>query len=121
LTCALATGMVTAAERPEMDTPALGVIAFDLADLDQDGLIGPQDGKRALDYEYCIPNDSNAVAEVRAIDPSAHFMAASRGRIGCTADQVLVLGNTHQPGFRWVLQRLSELVYVQRIEQAFFE
>jgi hypothetical protein len=121
LTCALATGMVAAAERPEIDASALAVIAFDLAGIDQNGLIGPEDGKRAVDYEYCIPNDSNAAAEVRAIDPSARIMAGSRGRIGCMSEQLLVLGNTHQPGFRRVLHRLAELPYVQRIEQAFFE
>jgi len=121
LTCALTTGMVVAAEPTELNTIAPAVIAFDLAGIDQDGLIGPREGKRAVDYEYCIPNDSDAAAEVRAIDPSARIMAGSSGRIGCRADQLLVLGNTHQLGFRRVLRLLAELPYVDRIEQAFFE
>ncbi len=121
LTGALVTAAGAAAEQPDSAMPAPAVIAFDLADIDDNGLIGPEDGKRAVDYEYCIPNDADAESEVRAIDPSARVMSESRGRIGCTADQRLVLGNTHQPAFRSVLYRLAELPYVQRIEQAFFE
>ena len=30
-------------------------ISFDLAALNEDGLYGPPDGLRALDYEFCIP------------------------------------------------------------------
>jgi hypothetical protein len=98
-----------------------GVIGFDLCILDGDGLIGPPDGKRALDYEFCIPAGEGFAAEVRAIDASAAFFEGSRGRIGCGPDQVLVIGNTHRPDFAFVLQRLSELPYVARIEQAHFE
>jgi hypothetical protein len=48
-------------------------------------------------------------------------MAGSRGRIGCGPDQVLVLGNTHQPGFAAVLQALARLPFIRRIEPAWFE
>lgn len=109
---------VFAAEPPAL-SPAL--IGFDLADLDAHGLVGPPDGKRALDYEFCIPAGDRFTAEVGAIDPSARFHAQSRGRIGCTAEQVLVLGNTHQWDFDWILQSLAELPYVERIERAWFE
>ncbi|ESQ17102.1 MAG: hypothetical protein N838_21615 [Thiohalocapsa sp. PB-PSB1] len=102
-------------------TPASAVIGFDLAALDEHGLIGPQDGKRAVDYEYCIPNHQQALDEVLAIDPSARVMAGSPGRIGCSEAQWLVLGNTHQPGFRDVLHQLARLAFVRRIEQAVFE
>lgn len=97
------------------------VIGFDIGALDADGLIGPADGKRSLDYEYCIPRGAAYAAEVRAIDPSARLNDGSRGRIGCGPAQVLVLGNTHQPGFADVLKRLAALPYVERIEQTFFE
>ncbi|MGB5830571.1 MAG: hypothetical protein WBG92_01075 [Thiohalocapsa sp.] len=96
-------------------------IAFDLSEVDDNGLIGPEDGKRAVDYEYCVPDNTDIRAEVRAIDPSAVFMARSRGRIGCRDDEILVLGNSHQPDFRSILRRLAALPFVQRIEQAFFE
>ncbi len=100
---------------------ALGVFGFDLCDLDSEGLVGPPDGKRALDYELCIPAGEGFAAEVRAIDASARFYPGPRGRIGCGPDQVLVIGNTHRPDFAFVLQRLAELPYVERIERAWLE
>jgi len=103
------------------DLAAPAVIAFDLDSIDADGLIGPADGKRALDYEFCIPRGEDYVAEVRAIDETARFFERSRGRIGCGPRQVLVIGNTHRPDFAIVLGRLAELPYVERIEQAYFE
>jgi hypothetical protein len=106
---------------PSEADAALGVIGFELCDLDAEGLLGHPDGKRALDYEFCIPSGAGFAAEVRDIDPSARFHVHSRGRIGCGADQVLVLGNTHRSDFAFVLQRLAELPYVERIEQAHFE
>lgn len=97
------------------------LVGLDLQALDQNGLLGPPDGKRALHYEFCIPGDAAARAEVAAIDPSADFYPRSPGRSGCGAEQLLVIGSTHQPGFRLVLQRLAQLSYVQRIQRADFE
>jgi hypothetical protein len=99
----------------------LAVIGFDLCDLDAEGLIGPADGKRALDYAFCIPAGEGFAEEVRDIDPSLRLHTDAPGRIGCGTDQVLVLGNTHRPDFAFVLQRLAKLPYVERIEQAHFE
>jgi len=97
------------------------VIGFDLCSIDADGLIGPPDGKRALHYEFCIPRGKGFTAEVGAIDPTATFFDGAPGRIGCGPDQVLVIGNTHRPDFALVLQRLADLPYVGRIDQAHFE
>ena len=47
----------------------LSKIAFDVAALDEDGLIGPSGGRRALSYEFCIPDDPARVSEVKAVDP----------------------------------------------------
>jgi hypothetical protein len=105
----------------EPQEAAVGVIGFDLCDLDAQGLIGPPDGKRAVDYEFCIPAGEGFAAEISAIDATARFHPGSPGRIGCGEGQVLVLGNTHRPDFAFVLQRLSELPYVDRIERAWFE
>jgi hypothetical protein len=115
-----AVGMGLQVPEPQADA-AIGVIGFELCDLDASGLVGPADGKRALDYEFCIPAGEGFAAEVRAIDDSARFHPGSRGRIGCGSDEVLVLGNTHRPDFAFVLQRLAELPYVARIERAWFE
>ena len=121
LTAALVLAPVTSWAQPGFPPTGRAVIGFDLSQLDADGLSGPDDGKRAIDYEYCIPDTANAEAEVRAIDPTARIMAGSRGRVGCMHGQVLVLGTTHQPDFLAVLSRLAGLAYVHRIEQAYFE
>jgi len=113
--CLLALGCCTAAPAG----PA--AIGFDLEALDAQGLIGPPGGKRAVNYEYCIPAGKRFADEVRTIDPGARYMPGARGRIGCAGGQVLVLGSTHRPDYAQVLRRLAALPYVRRIEQAFFE
>ena len=57
---------------------------------------------------------------MRAIDTSVQAHRA-RGRVGCVDGELLCIGDTHQPGFKGVLEALSRLSYVTRIEQAFFE
>jgi hypothetical protein len=96
-------------------------IRFDLARLNSQGLIGPPDGLRALHYEYCIPDQPEAIREVEAIDPTLQIQGGSPGRIGCAQHQLLCLGNTHQAGFLSVLERLSALPFVESIHEAFFE
>ena len=95
-------------------------IGFDLSRLDARGLYGPADGLRALDYGFCIPDRPEAVATVRAIDPSVRTYRAP-GRIGCPAHTLLCIGNTHQSGYREVLAALARLPFVERIEQVHFE
>ncbi len=97
------------------------LIGFDLNRLNASGLQGPPAGLRALDYEFCIPDGPEYRAAVAAIDPSARFHPGSRGRIGCTSGQILVLGNTHQDRFREILHALAGLPYVARIDEAMFE
>ena len=123
----MAAALLLVAMLPAIATPAgegastPAVIGFDLGRLDDRGLQGPPDGLRSLDYEYCIPEGADYRAQVIAIDPSARFLPGSRGRIGCLLGQLLVLGNTHQPGFRQVLQALAALPFVKRIAESVFE
>ena len=117
----LAAGVLFLAAACVSGHPASPKIAFDLTKLDADGLTGGPGALRALHYEFCIPAGERHAAEVRGIDATAQLMPRSRGRIGCTAEQVLVVGSTHQPGYRHVLERLAALSYVQRIEQTYFE
>ncbi len=93
-------------------------VDFSLDQLDEEGLVGPIDGKRALTYEFCIPPEK--ASEISRIDGTAQFLR-TRGRIGCTPDQVLCLGHTHQPEFRQVLRRLASLDYVVEIREVHFE
>lgn len=113
--------LAASAAAVEPQEPIVGVIGFDMCEMDANGLVGPPGGKVALDYEFCIPAGAGFTAEVQAIDDSARFQPDSPGRIGCGPDQVLVLGNTHGPDFAFVLQQLADLPYVERIERAWFE
>ena len=96
-------------------------LRFDLNRVDADGLQGPPDGLRALDYEYCIPDRPEAIEAVREIDPSVQFHKHSPGRVGCGADQLLCLGHTHQPDHGAVLDRLTRLPFIAEIREAHFE
>src|SRR5262245_24338869 len=96
-------------------------IAVDLSNVNEEGLRGAPGGLRAVHYEFCIPAGDQQAAEVRAIDPTARLLRGSPGRIACRAGQVLVLGYTHQPGYRSVLERLAALPYVERIVESHFE
>jgi hypothetical protein len=96
-------------------------ITFDVSRLDESGLYGPPGGKRALSYEFCIPDTVQNRAEVNRIDPTVKFFSQSPGRIGCGESENLCIGSTHQKDYRGVLQRLTELRYVQRIDESFFE
>ena len=72
-------------------------------------------------YEFCIPNTTQCKDEVKAIDPSLQLMSGSPGRIGCSKNEYLCIGSTHQPEFKRVLQQLAELTYIQQIDECFFE
>lgn len=96
-------------------------ITFDLSRLDDEGLYGPGNGRRALSYEFCIPDTSENRREVSAIDTTVRFMPGVSGRIGCEKGQCLCIGSTHQTNFKTVLKRLAELQYVERIDECFFE
>ena len=96
-------------------------ITFDRSTLDEAGLYGPIGGKRALSYEFCIPNTVVNRTEVERIDPTVAFFEQSPGRIGCGTNESLCIGSTHQKNFATVLQQLAELPYVQRIDESFFE
>jgi len=96
-------------------------IHLDLSRLNEDGLYGPPNGLRALSYEFCIPARQDFADDVRAIDHTIQIYPANRGRIGCTNEQYLSVGSTHQPRYRMVLNRLAQLEYVARIDPSYAE
>jgi hypothetical protein len=96
-------------------------LGFDFAELDERGLVGSGNGKVALDYEFCVPNDPNLVDEVRAIDPSVAIHTGSSGRVGCGPEEVLCIGSTRQKDPLGVLAALCELDFVGRIEHTHWE
>lgn len=96
------------------------VIELDLSALNSEGLRGPPDGLVAVSYEFCIPDNEKATAEVEGIDPTVSC-SRSPGRIGCEPGELLCIGHTGQAGFRVVLDRLAALPFVARIIEARFE
>jgi hypothetical protein len=100
---------------------AMDKIAFDLSVLDENGLYGPEDGRRSLDYEFCLPSGNPYAQAVSAIDPSAQFFSQSRGRIGCGHGQVLAIGNSHQANHQDILLELANLDYIERIQPVDWE
>ncbi len=116
-----AVALTLAKTEPDSDATGAGKIAFDLARLNVDGLQGAADGLRALHYEFCLPDRADTLAAVRGIDPSVEIQRSAPGRARCRPGELLCLGNTHQPGFRQVLQRLAALPAIREIHESFFE
>ncbi len=94
---------------------------FDISKIDAAGLSGTGSGKVSVDYEFCIPANEKTMSAVQGIDPSLKVMKKGRGRIGCSKEQWLCLGNTQQKNWRGILDQLADLDYVERIDQTFFE
>lgn len=96
-------------------------ISFDINRLDADGLQGSVGAKRSLSYEYCAPNTPQWKNKILFIDPSSTFMEHSPGRSGCKADEMLIIGNTHQKNHNEILKQLSNLVEITTIRESHFE
>lgn len=96
-------------------------VRLDFRQIDGQGLSGPNGGKVAVNYEFCLPARESYWKKVRKIDPTAQKHAGSAGRSGCTSGQWLIIGSTHQKDYLRVLYRLASLPYVERIEQTFWE
>lgn len=120
---AIASGAWTCpvSSKPAPEPAVLEKIGFDLDLLDENGLYGSRGSRRSLEYEFCIPAKSTAVAEVEAIDSSVVIYEHSSGRIGCTDEQFLAIGNTQQENPRRVLLELANLDYIARIQEVFWE
>ena len=115
------TGCATPQPRAQWPVRDAAKIAFRLDDIRPDGLRGRPDGLVSVSYEFCIPADDRAYQEARRIDPSVKIHRDSHGRIGCSSDQALCIGETHQPRWRDVLRELSSLPYVTEIRECHFE
>jgi hypothetical protein len=111
----------TITQRQETYQSVMSKIKFDRTKLDHNGLIGPEDGKRSLDYEYCIPNTPKHKSEVQRIDLNVKFLEESKGRINCKQGTILCISNTHQRHYYDVLELLAKLKYVYEIREVFYE
>ena len=67
------------------------------------------------------PADPQVMAEIQRLDPSVQVSLVSRGRIGRRDGQALCLGQTHQPGWRQILERLAARSDIAEIRRCDFE
>ena len=73
-----------------------------------------------MHYEFCVPDVDRFLDLVADIDTTA-TLSSSPGRIGCGEEQKLMIGSTHQTGWRAVLDRLAALPFVTRIARTDWE
>lgn len=95
-------------------------IKLDFKQLDAEGLTGSGKNKVAQNYEFCIPAEARYWKQVKKLDPSAQ-KNSGKGRVGCSKEQWLIIGSTHQKNYQRVLFQLANLPYVKAIEPTFWE
>ncbi|HLG32393.1 MAG TPA: hypothetical protein VI362_05085 [Ignavibacteriaceae bacterium] len=96
-------------------------ISFDIGMLNAEGLYGEPEGLVSLDYKFCIPMNDDYKTEVAKLDTTINFHDGTGIKDGCSKNEYLCIGNTHQKDFKKVVIRLASLNYVQRIDQMFWE
>jgi len=114
-------GCAVSSRQKPAPTPQVAKIQFRLDTIRPDGLRGPPDGLVSVAYEFCVPANEAVYQEVRRIDPGVQIYFGSRGRIGCSTNQALCIGETHKARWRAVLYELSSLPYIAEIREAHFE
>ena len=92
-------------------------ITFDVNRIDGSGMRGGAN----VDYEFCIPGQDKYLKEIINISPSIHCSHGEGGRIGCTKDEYLCIGNTHDKNFKSTLCQLSARDYIKQIDECFWE
>jgi hypothetical protein len=107
--------------RLQYEEEALKKIHFDLDILNEEGLYGPPDGLVSLDYKFCIPLTYKTKEEVSQIDSTLAFHKGTGLKAGCSENEYLCIGNTHQKNYKDVLLELALLDYVKSIDQMFWE
>ncbi len=92
---------------------------FEFSKLDKNGLIK----KRgiSLAYEFCIPNNETYLDKIKEIDESISIYKSGSGRIGCSNNEILCIGETHNKDYKRILTQIAELEYVKSINESFFE
>ena len=108
-------------DEPAEAWPEAAKIRFPVDAIRADGLRGPPDGLTTVAYEFCVPASAGIYDQLRQIDPGLSIQPAASGRIGCRADQALVIGGTGQPRWRDTLEALTRLEYVEEIRECHFE
>ncbi len=100
-------------------TSNMNKIKFDYSILDNNGLIGPSEGKISLAYEFCIPGTEKARRRILEIDNQMEI-STSPGRIKCSEHEYLCIGHTNQ-NYLEIFKAITQLEFVKRVERCYFE
>ena len=92
---------------------------FEFSKLDKNGLIKKRG--TSLAYEFCIPNNETYLDKIKEIDESISIYKSGSGRIGCSKNEILCIGETHNKDYKRILTQIAELEYVKSINESFFE
>jgi hypothetical protein len=95
-------------------------IKINFKSLDNNGLSGPEGGKVAVHYEFCVPAEEKYVKAVKKIDPTAEKQPGA-GRVGCGNGTWLMIGTTQQKNHKRVLYELASQPWIKVIEETFWE
>jgi hypothetical protein len=95
-------------------------IKIDFKKLDNNGLSGPDGGKVAVHYEFCVPAEEKYIKAVKKIDPTAEKHSGT-GRVGCGNGSWLMIGTTQQKNHKRVLYELASQPWIKVIEETFWE
>lgn len=95
-------------------------IKFKLTIFDKNGLIGDENNKVALDYEFCVPNTSEILKTINEIDSNIKPLRG-KGRTKCAENHIVMIGNSYNKDIKKILCKLSQLDYVTEINQVFWE
>jgi hypothetical protein len=99
------------------DKVALEKIKFDLEKIGTDGL---NRAKTPVEYEFCLPANREVFDNLKKIDPTLKKMKG-KGRVGCTNDEWLVMGNTRQKNWKTSLINLAKTPEIREIREVFWE
>lgn len=95
-------------------------IKFKLTIFDENGLIGTENNKVSLDYEFCIPNQVEYLTKIREIDSSIKPLNG-KGRTKCAENYIVMIGNSYHKDIKKTLCKLSQLEYITEINQVYWE
>lgn len=95
-----------------LDSPEIAdqKITFDLTEIDENGLMGPPDGRVLIAYIFYIPVLESNQKEVASIDPSVRFFRRE--------DYYQCIGSGGSPK---VIRKLARLPYIKKINRFYGE
>lgn len=102
------------------DSRAEQKIRFDPCILSADGEYGPPENRRAIKYEFCIPDVDSLRYHVAVIDTSVKFIQ-SQGGTKCGSGRILCVGSTRHNDPGTVLRNLGSLSFIRRISVSVME